>query len=127
MENLQGKEMPVILAIDDAPDILRMIQLVLQGSYKVHTLSKPEKMDELLEKIKPDLFLLDYSMPEMTGFEVLLQIRSNPYTKDVPIVFLTGITNERMRQEMMGRGATDFLCKPIEPEELKRCVRKHLS
>ena len=78
-----------ILVVDDSPSILRAINFALNNKYKVHTLQKPENLKKVLASIKPDLFLLDYNMPEVNGFDLLRTIREFPEYKETPVIFLT--------------------------------------
>jgi len=63
----------------------------------------------------------------MTGFEILLQIRQNKSISDTPVIFLTSETSDRMEHEMTQRGACGYLCKPVNAEQLRQCIRKHLA
>ena len=121
MENLK------IVIVDDQASICTRVVGILKFEYTVYPFTTGKEALGFIEDNPVDLVLLDYEMPEMTGYEVLLGIRTNRSTKDVPVVFLTGVTNDRMRQEMIGRGANDYLCKPIEADELKQCIKKNLN
>ncbi|MCL2708684.1 MAG: response regulator [Defluviitaleaceae bacterium] len=115
-----------ILIVDDQPSVCKEISSFLRNEYTVHAFKSGEEALEYMSENHTDLVLLDYDMPEMTGYEVLLAMRLNPMTKKTPVIFLTAETNERMRYEMMGRGANDYLCKPVSATELHLCVKKHL-
>lgn len=120
----EGKK--VILAVDDAPEVLRMIHLLLRDIYKVYTLSEPQNLEALLKNIKPDLFLLDYKMPEMSGFDLIPIIRNNPHYKKTPIVFLTSEKSPDFITEAFNKGACDYMIKPIKVEILREKVAKHI-
>jgi len=115
-----------IIVVDDQPSVCKEIAAFLKDDYTVRAFKSGPEVMQYLENNPADLILLDYGMPEMTGYEVLLEIRKNTSIKDTPVVFLTGETNERMRLEMMGRGATDYLVKPVSAAELRVCIGKHL-
>ena len=115
-----------ILIVDDQPSVCKEISSFLGSEFNVHAFKNGQEALDYMELNGADLVLLDYDMPGLTGFEVLMAIRQHKSTHDTPVVFLTGETNERMRLEMMGRGATDYLCKPVSSSELHHCVRKHL-
>jgi putative two-component system response regulator len=66
-------------------------------------------------------------MPGMTGYEVLMSIRTNKKLSKIPVIFLTGVTNDRMQQEMMERGASDFLRKPLDIALLRKHMDKLLE
>ena len=117
-----------ILIVDDQPSICKEVAFFLKNDYTVYPFtSGKEALEFLSDQQQVDLVLLDYDMPAMTGYEVLMAIRMNKATSEIPVIFLTGVTNDRMRQEMMGRGATDYLCKPISSSELRACIEKYLG
>ncbi|MCL2820598.1 MAG: response regulator [Oscillospiraceae bacterium] len=116
---------PVILAVDDAPDILRTVHSLLKDKYKVHTLSDPVKLKELLTELTPDLFLLDYSMPEISGFELMPIIRSFPEHKNTPVIYLTSIKSADFYNLSTRLGACDYLIKPINAEKLREKIELH--
>ena len=115
-----------ILVVDDQPSVCKEVTTFLKDAYAVHAFKSGKEALEYLSANSADLVLLDYDMPDMTGYEVLLAMRLNNSTKATPVVFLTGETNERMRYEMIARGADDYLCKPINSIELRNCIEKHL-
>jgi len=115
-----------IMVVDDVPSICTAVVTALRTDYKVFPFTSGQDALDHLNKNPIDLVLLDYEMPKMTGYEVLLAIRTNRSTKDTPVVFLTSETNDRMKKEMLSRGATDYLCKPINHQELRDCIKKHL-
>jgi len=123
-EATDGKK--IILAIDDAPELLRMIYLLLRNDYKVHTLSEPEKLEALLMNVKPDLFLLDYHMPELTGFDLIPIIQANDMHKDTPFIFLTNEKSPEYMKEATRLGAKDYIIKPIKADTLREKIAKHL-
>jgi len=115
-----------IMIVDDQPAICTSVTGMLKFDYTVFPFTSGKDALDFLKTNTIDLILLDYEMPGMTGYEVLINIRMHQNTKATPVVFLTGATNERMRQEMMGRGATDYLTKPVDPDALKNCIKKYL-
>ena len=127
MKNTGEKSKPVILAIDDAPNILRTVQSLLKDTYKVHTLTEPGKLKELLADITPDLFLLDYSMPELSGFDLMPIIRSFPEHKNTPVIYLTGVSSADFFNVAIRLGACDYIVKPIDAEKLKEKIASHIK
>jgi CheY-like chemotaxis protein len=118
---------PRIMAIDDTQFVCDTLKTWLQGSYEIHTfLSGKEGLAYLTEN-EVDLILLDYDMPEMTGFEVLMEIRTHLRYGDIPVIFLTGVTNERMEEEMLERGANDYITKPLDIGVLRRGIGKFIK
>jgi len=116
----------VILAIDDSPVLLKSVSAVLGAEYKVYTLPKPTELHKILQQITPDLFLLDYMMPEVNGFELVTAIRSYEEHKDTPVIFLTSIGTVDNVTAAIALGASDFIVKPFNPESLREKVARHI-
>jgi PleD family two-component response regulator len=124
---LRTKEQkPIVLAVDDNPALLKSLFFILEKQYNVYTLPDPERIKEILAMIKPDLFILDCNMPILNGFDLVPIIRSFPDHEDTPIVFLTSEGSVDNLSVAVHLGASDFLLKPIDDEELRKKARKHL-
>jgi len=119
-------EKPVILAVDDAPDVLKAVHSMLRDSYKVYTLPKPEKLKDFLQKTTPDLFLIDYKMPELSGFDLIPVIREYPEHYDTPIIFMTSEGTVDHLTVAVDLGVSDFIVKPVDMAVLREKVAKHL-
>ena len=117
----------VILAVDDSPVILKTVSSVLSTEYKVYTLAKPAMLQETLEKITPELFLLDYNMPDITGFELIPTIRGFLEHKETPIIFLTSSGTADYVSGAVMLGACDFIVKPVDPDILREKIAKHIT
>jgi len=117
---------PVILAVDDSPDILKAVHSILHDKYKVYTLPRPEKLQDILRDIKPVLFLLDYKMPELSGFDLIPIIRGFPEHEDTPIIFLTSERTIDHVTAAVGLGACDFIVKPFKVDVLREKIAKHI-
>jgi len=118
---------PVIMAVDDSLVILQAVSSLLRDEYKVFTLAKPAELERVLLKIKPDLFLLDYKMPEVSGFDLIPVIRSREGHGETPIIFLTSEgTIDNVTAAVM-LGACDFIVKPFDPDMLREKIRRHIS
>jgi DNA-binding response OmpR family regulator len=116
----------VILAVDDAPNLLKTVHSALRDKYKVYTLPKPENLETMLLSIKPDLFLLDYKMPHISGFDLVPLIREAPEHKETPIIFLTSEGTKKHVIESVGIGACDFIVKPFNIDVLREKIEKHI-
>jgi len=114
----------MIFIVDDNDANLTMAASALEDMYRVLTIPSAEKMFLLLGKKKPDLILLDIEMPEMGGFEAISVLKENPELKDIPVVFITGWTNEKLVSDAFQAGVLDVVKKPITPPELQDCVKK---
>jgi DNA-binding response OmpR family regulator len=124
-ESDDGK--PVILAVDDSPDVLKSIHTVLSDIYKVYTLPRPEKLREFLHKTTPDLFLLDFKMPVLSGLDLFPIIRDFPEHKATPIIFLTSDRSVDGVSVAITLGACDYIAKPFEAKLLREKIAKHIK
>jgi DNA-binding response OmpR family regulator len=100
---------------------------MLREFYKVYTLPKPNKLEEFLTKTKPDLFLVDYQMPGINGFDLIPIIRGFPEHKTTPVIFLTGEGTIENINAAIELGACDFIVKPFERYVIRKKVAKHLG
>jgi CheY-like chemotaxis protein len=116
-----------VLTIDDSPAILEAVSAVLSSEYKVFKLPKPTMLEKVLEQVNPDLFLLDYQMPERNGFELIPIIRGFDKHKDTPIIFLTSEGTVDNITAAVGLGACDFIVKPFNPDQLREKVARHIT
>jgi DNA-binding response OmpR family regulator len=118
---------PQILAVDDTPVMLKTISFALGNDYEVFTLSDPMLVEKFLQQIKPDLILLDYKMPGLSGFDLVHIIRKFEEHKDTPIIFLTSMgTNDNILTAAK-LGASDFIVKPVKASLLREKVAKHIA
>ena len=117
----------IIMVVDDDDFFCTVVTSVLKNKYTVRTFIHGEEAIKYLSGHVPDLILLDYEMPDITGYGVLMAIRTDVRTRSVPVLFLTGVTNARMEMEMMERGANGYIRKPLDGPELLQEVEKHLK
>jgi hemerythrin len=117
----------LVLTVDDSLDILTAVAAVLSSEYKVFKLPKPEMLQTVLQQVTPDLFLLDYQMPELSGFDLVPIIRSFPEHSETPIIFLTSEGTINHVSAAMALGACDFMVKPFQREILLEKVAKHIK
>ena len=116
----------VILAIDDSPDILTAISVILSDEYKVFKLPKPTMLKDILTQITPDLFLIDYKMPELNGFELIPIIRGFEEHSDTPVIYITSEGSFDRVSAAVALGACDFIVKPFQADVLRERVKKHI-
>jgi len=116
-----------ILAVDDSPVALKNITTALSNDYDVFTIANPIKVEDFLMRTTPDLFLLDYKMPELNGFELVPIIRSFPEHKYTPVIFLTAMGTPDYVSTALALGACDYIVKPFQADNLLAKVTKHLS
>ena len=113
--------------MDDEPNNLKVIGGFLEMEYSLSIANSGANALKVLERINPDLILLDIMMPEMDGFEVCKNIRKIEKTKDSPIIFLTAKTDIEDIIRAFDHGAVDYISKPFNPTELKIRIKNHIS
>ncbi len=119
---------PRILVVDDDEVLTRFVSGLLQTERMfTQTANNPITVPDLVAEFHPDLILMDVMMPVMTGYEVCRYIRENPDWIDIPVLFVTSQTSTESRSAAFAAGATDFLTKPIVPEELITRVSTHIK
>jgi len=119
--------MKTIFVVDDSDTNLSIVEDALEKKYQVMTLPSAEKMFTLLEKITPDLILLDIEMPDINGFEALLCLKANPLHSDIPVIFLTGYTDSAVEAHGFELGVVDFISKPFSTPVLLNRIKTHLD
>ena len=117
----------IIFVVDDNDTNLAMAEEALEDSYSVMTLPSALKMFALLEKITPDLILMDIEMPEMDGFQALQKLKASPIYADIPVVFLTSMTDAAVEVRGFQLGVVDFITKPFSAPVLINRIRTHLD
>lgn len=116
-----------VLVVDDDPMMLKVIKEHLHDKYDVATAVSGKIAQKFLETKKTNLVLLDYEMPVENGAEVLTKIRENPLLEDLPVLFLTGITDkDKVRQALMLK-PQGYLLKPIDKEKLLGTIEKFIG
>lgn len=113
-----------ILIVDDSPMMLKTLKEYLHEDYDVATAVSGRVALKFLERKKTDLILLDYEMPEENGPAVLEKLRANKETKDIPVIFLTGVSDRKKIQEALALRPQSYLLKPIEREKLVDAIAK---
>ena len=114
----------LIILVDDNPANLRIGKNVLSEKYSVATAPSAEKLFQLLEKNHPSLILLDINMPDMDGYQTIEILKSKPEYKDIPVIFLTGMTDEQDEEKGRALGALDYIIKPFDPPKLFASIGK---
>jgi signal transduction histidine kinase len=117
-----------ILLVDDTEANLRVLGPLLRAEgWSVAAATRGEQALQLIAQRRPDLILLDVMMPEMDGFEVCRRLRADPATRDLPILFITALTDEENIVRGFREGAQDYIAKPFRQAELVARVRTHLA
>jgi DNA-binding response OmpR family regulator len=128
MTNDTNSNQKTILIIDDIPDAAGVLPRILTNAgFKVRIAEDGKTGIQMVEKMSPDLILLDIMMPEMDGFEVCQQLKSQEKTRDIPIIFLTALVDSLDKAKGFELGAVDYITKPFQGEQVIACVNAHLS
>lgn len=116
---------PIVLVVDDSPDSLGMINTALdEAGYTVLMSLSGEQALNITEQMTPDVILMDALMPQMDGFECCQRMREKlPFT---PVIFMTGLTDSENIVKAFKCGSSDYVSKPIHPDELIARIRTHL-
>ena len=113
-----------ILIVDDEPDVTQMLdRLLSQHGFETYTVNNALKAVEKAASVRPDLVILDFIMPDLPGSEVARMLRGYSATRDVPILFISGSSDEDHRLIAEVSGATAFLEKPIDSAQLIEKIR----
>lgn len=116
-----------ILVVDDVATNIEVIAGILKNDYAIKVAISGRKALEIANsKSPPDLILLDVMMPEMDGNEVCRELKANPATRDIPVIFLTAKDQVDDVVEGLDLGAVDYVVKPAQPAILKARIRTHL-
>jgi len=122
------KDKQTILVVDDAPVNIDLLSSILSPHYKVKGATSGEKALKIAhKKSQPDLILLDIIMPGMNGYEVCEQLKQDPVTASIPVIFITAKTTTEDEQHGLELGAVDYITKPISPAIVEARVKTQLS
>jgi putative two-component system response regulator len=117
-----------ILAVDDTPASLRLLTDILSGEgYSVRSAINGELALKAAASQPPQLILLDVNMPEMDGFEVCRRLKQDSETSDVPVIFVSALSEMQDKLKGFELGGVDYVTKPFQREELLARVRTHLE
>jgi putative two-component system response regulator len=117
----------VVLIVDDTADNITLLTYLLGNQYKNKVATNGQKALQIAFKEPPDLILLDIMMPGMDGYSVCRELKANPLTKDVPVIFLTARSQEDDEARGFELGAVDYITKPISPPILMARVQTQIS
>lgn len=125
---MQTEQPTTILLVDDIPtNIAILFQFLRDQGFKVLTAEDGKEAIERAMYALPDLILLDVMMPEMDGFDVCETLKEEESTKDIPIIFMTALTDTVDKVKGLSLGAVDYITKPIQQEEVLARVNTHIS
>ncbi len=119
---------PTVLIVDDTPENLSILGELLQPAYRVRAANSGQRALQIAYGTpQPDLILLDVMMPEMDGYDVLAELRANPATKQIPVIFVTAMDATEDEEHGLACGAVDYITKPLRPAIVLARIRTHLE
>jgi DNA-binding response OmpR family regulator len=120
--------MSTIVVVDDDADILGLLEYKLTAAgHQVTAEADGEAGLAAIHEVRPELVVLDWMMPRMTGIEVCLEMRKDPGLADIPVLFLTAKAQESDVQRGFAAGGNDYVVKPFSPRELSTRIDALLS
>lgn len=117
---------PTVLVVDDTPENIDVLRGVLAADYTVKVANSGALALKIAGAQPPDLILLDIMMPGMDGYEVCRQLKANPLTRAIPVIFVTAMAETEDELQGLALGAVDYLTKPIVPAIVKARVQTQL-
>lgn len=119
-----SKQQPTVLVVDDEVAIREMIQFALEkADLPVETAANAQEALVRISENRPDIILLDWMMPGVSGLELTRRLRKDPYTEDIPIIMLTAKVTEDDKVAGLEAGTDDYVIKPFSPRELLARIR----
>ena len=123
---MNNKKHTKILIVDDNANNVKLLEaMLLADGYAPLSATSGKEALRLAAKL-PDLILMDIMMPEMNGFEAVEKLRSNPATRDIPVIMVTSLDDRESRLFALQAGADEFISKPVDRAELALRVRNVL-
>ena len=116
-----------VLIVDDEPGNIKILSNVLAGDYAMSVATNGKQALEIARVQLPDIVLLDMIMPEMDGIEVCEALKASEETKDIPVIFVTSMSDTANEERGLDAGAVDYISKPISPPIVKARVRIHIQ
>ncbi|SET61594.1 HD-GYP domain-containing protein [Thalassotalea agarivorans] len=121
-------ELQTILVVDDNPDNIDVLTGILRPYYKVKAAINGKLALKIASsKAKPDLILLDIMMPEIDGYQVCKELKANPVTRHIPVIFVTAKTEIEDEKQGFELGAVDYITKPVSMPIVLARIKTHLA
>ena len=128
MDNLDVANKATILVVDDTPNNLMLMSGLLKNQYKVKIANNGEKALRIAQADPlPDLILLDIMMPGLSGYDVIRELKAHPQMREIPVMFITAMSETEDERLGLELGAVDYITKPISPPILLARVETHLK
>ena len=122
-----SEEKNTLLIVDDEHVNLNILTHILDKDYTVHTASDGKSAVEKAKELLPDLILLDIVMPGTDGYETLVKLKNIEETKDIPVIFITGLNQPEEEEKGLVLGAADYILKPFSAKIIKLRVEHQIQ
>lgn len=119
--------MKTVLIVDDTKTNVDVLVQALKADYKIGVSLDGRGALEFAKKRHPDLILLDIVMPRMDGFEVCRKLKSDPETRDIPVIFISAMDQPGQEKKCFKCGGADYITKPFVSREIKKKIAQHLN
>jgi len=116
-----------VLIVDDENMNMFALTHMLRPEYTVYAAKNGQSAIRIAKKQLPDVILLDILMPEMDGYEVLSQLKSDEETRNIPVIFVTGLISPEDEKKGLEMGAADYISKPFEEENVRTKIRNQIN
>ena len=116
-----------LLIVDDEPTNIHILSNILSSDYEIRAANNGARAIEAALSQSPDLILLDMIMPDIDGLTVCRRLKENGATKDIPIIFVTSMSDPANEEMGLDAGAVDYISKPVSPPIVKARVKIHLQ
>jgi two-component system sensor histidine kinase/response regulator len=119
---------PNILLVDDTPSNLQLLlQLLKDRGYRIRVATSGKLALQAVQHEPPDLILLDVNMPELNGYEVCERLKADPAWAEIPVIFISAMSETLDKVRAFGAGGVDYVTKPFQFEEVEARVATHLE
>lgn len=126
--SIPNPDLPWVMIIEDVVSIQRIIQYSLQDRFRVITFkSAIDALSHLYKGALPDIIISDLNIPQVSGLELLVQIKASSIFNAIPVLILSGEDSTEVRINCLEAGAEDYMVKPFNPRELEARIRIILS
>lgn len=122
-----AKKRGSVLIVDDENLNILAFKQILGSEYTIYAVKSGQQALETAEKLLPDVILLDILMPDIDGYEVITQLKNSPKTKDIPVIFITGLSSAEDEEKGLTLGAADYIIKPFNPAIVKLRLQNQIK
>jgi signal transduction histidine kinase len=122
-----SKKATILVVDDELANLTLLVEYLKQFHFQAITLQSGKEVVEQSKVIQPDLIILDVMMPGIDGFEICSRLKADTDTKDIPVMFMTGLSNTDHKLKGFEVGAVDYITKPFRPKEFIARIQTHIT